>query len=112
MSEEIFGPVLPIFTYSDLDEVISYVNEGEKPLTMYIFSSNQKTIKTLSNRIMSGSVLINDCLFQFGNYYAPFGGVGHSGLGGYHGKFSFDCFSQKRPILHRDGTAILDIPIR
>lgn len=112
MQEEIFGPILPVFTYTDLDEVIAYVNEGEKPLTMYIFSTNQRVIDTLTHRIASGSVVINDTLFQFGNIFAPFGGVGHSGMGGYHGKFSFECFSQKRSVLHRDDTAILDIPIR
>ncbi len=62
--------------------------------------------------VSSGSLVQNDCLFQFANVHAPFGGVGHSGMGGYHGKFSFDCFSHKRSVLLRDDHKILDIPIR
>lgn len=112
MQEEIFGPLLPIFTYKDIEEVIDFVNTGEKPLTMYIFTNNTAFTKSICAKIPSGSVVVNDTLFQFANMFAPFGGVGHSGMGGYHGKFSFECFSQKRSILVRDGSALLDIPIR
>lgn len=112
MQEEIFGPLLPVFPYSDINEVIEYVNSGGKPLTMYIFGKERKAIDNLIERIPSGSVLVNDTLFQFANIYAPFGGVGDSGLGGYHGKFSFECFSHRRPILRRDDHRILDVPLR
>jgi aldehyde dehydrogenase (NAD+) len=112
MQEEIFGPLLPVFRFSQLDEVISYVNEGEKPLTMYIFARNSKVINRLQQEVPSGSIVTNDCLFQFANHFAPFGGVGFSGMGGYRGKFSFEAFSQKRSILRRDDHKFLDIPIR
>lgn len=112
MNEEIFGPVLPILKYTDINTVIAHVNKHDKPLTMYIFAKNRKLIDKLTNSIDSGSVVVNDCLFQFANVYAPFGGVGASGMGGYHGKFSFDCFSHKRPIMRRDDHLILDAPQR
>jgi acyl-CoA reductase-like NAD-dependent aldehyde dehydrogenase len=79
MQEEIFGPLLPVFRFSKLDEVISYINEGEKPLTMYIFARNSKVINRLQQVVPSGSIVTNDCLFQFANHFAPFGGVGFSG---------------------------------
>ncbi len=134
MNEEIFGPVLPIIRYSNINEVINFhceshemtsymhvldvlqviahINGHEKPLTMYIFAKNRRLIDKLTNSVSSGSVVVNDCLFQFANVYAPFGGVGHSGMGGYHGKFSFECFSHKKPIMRRDDHMILDVPAR
>lgn len=112
MNEEIFGPVLPIIKYSDINTVIAHINAHDKPLTMYIFAKNRKLIDRLTNSVSSGSVVVNDTLFQFANVHTPFGGVGASGMGGYHGKFSFDCFSHKRPIMRRDDHLILDAPQR
>jgi aldehyde dehydrogenase (NAD+) len=112
MSEELFGPLLPVFKYSHVDEIINYVNSDEKPLTMYIFARDQRFVDKLITSISSGSVLVNDTLFNFANIHAPFGGVGHSGMGGYRGRFSFECFSHRRSILRRDDHAWLDMPIR
>ena len=89
MKEEIFGPLLPVIKYKQLQEVITHVKNGEKPLTMYIFAKNRKNIDLLTDHISSGSVVVNDTIFQFANIYLPFGGVGESGIGGYHGKFSY-----------------------
>lgn len=112
MSEEIFGPILPVFKYKSLDEIVQHVVSGEKPLVMYIFSKSNKTINKLTREISSGGVLVNDTLMHFGNIHTPFGGVGHSGMGGYHGKFSFECFSHRRTIFTRDSHSLLDVPVR
>eukprot|EP00598_Pedospumella_elongata_P006884 CAMPEP_0184985614 /NCGR_PEP_ID=MMETSP1098-20130426/14206_1 /TAXON_ID=89044 /ORGANISM="Spumella elongata, Strain CCAP 955/1" /LENGTH=500 /DNA_ID=CAMNT_0027509707 /DNA_START=33 /DNA_END=1532 /DNA_ORIENTATION=- len=112
MTEEIFGPLLPVLKYKDINAVIKHIKENEKPLTLYIFARNRRLIDRLTNEISSGSAVVNDCLYQFANLYAPFGGVGESGMGGYHGHFSFTCFSHRRPILRRDDHAILDVPFR
>ena len=69
-------------------------------------------LNRVTTEVSSGSVVVNDCLYQFANLYAPFGGVGESGMGGYHGKFSFTCFSHMKPILRRDDHALLDVPLR
>jgi hypothetical protein len=101
-----------VFKYSNIEEVIKTVNSDEKPLVMYLFSSNSSWINKLINAIPSGDVVTNDTLLHAGSPYLPFGGVGHSGMGGYHGKHSMDAFTYKRTVLRRDGTKILDIPIR
>lgn len=112
MQEEIFGPLLPVFKYRDVNEVIKIVNKGEKPLVMYLFSSNARWIDQLIAAIPSGDVVANDTLLHAGSPFLPFGGVGYSGIGGYHGRFSIDAFTFKRTVLRRDGTKILDVPIR
>lgn len=112
MQEEIFGPVLPIYKYRDVKEVIQHVNSGERPLVMYLFSSNTKWINTLVDAIPSGDVITNDCLLHAGSPFLPFGGVGASGMGGYHGKFSIDSFTFKRSVLRRDAGKLLDVPAR
>ena len=112
MTEEIFGPLLPVFKFRRLEEVIEVINEGEKPLTMYIFARDRAPVEKLIAAVSSGSVVVNDCLFQFANVYAPFGGVGFSGMGNYRGRYSFECFSTKRSVLRRDDHRILDVPVR
>eukprot|EP00595_Chromulina_sp_UTEXLB2642_P000146 CAMPEP_0196761084 /NCGR_PEP_ID=MMETSP1095-20130614/199_1 /TAXON_ID=96789 ORGANISM="Chromulina nebulosa, Strain UTEXLB2642" /NCGR_SAMPLE_ID=MMETSP1095 /ASSEMBLY_ACC=CAM_ASM_000446 /LENGTH=494 /DNA_ID=CAMNT_0042110169 /DNA_START=48 /DNA_END=1532 /DNA_ORIENTATION=+ len=112
MQEEIFGPVLPVIKVDDINSIIDIINRNEKPLALYIFSKNQKMIDNAMNMIQSGDCMINDTLFHFTNTELPFGGVSSSGVGHYHGKFSFDAFSHQRSVVHRDDHAILDIPIR
>jgi aldehyde dehydrogenase (NAD+) len=112
MSDEIFGPIMPVIKIKDMNEAINIVKTMDKPLSMYIFSKTSKNIDLLIKNIQSGGVLVNDTLFHFANAYIPFGGVGPSGLGGYHGKFSIECFSHRRSIMRRDDHMILDIPIR
>ncbi|MGB3464410.1 MAG: aldehyde dehydrogenase family protein, partial [Cyclobacteriaceae bacterium] len=99
--EEIFGPVLTVETFRDLDEVINKVNSKPKPLSLYIFSSRKKNIDKLIKEISAGSVGINETLLQFAHPYLPFGGVNHSGIGKSHGKYGFDEFSNQKSILRQ-----------
>jgi acyl-CoA reductase-like NAD-dependent aldehyde dehydrogenase len=89
MTEEIFGPILPLKIYSKLEEVISEIGARPKPLVVYAFSSDKKNIERLRNNTISGSFVINDVVVQLLNPNLPFGGVGASGYGRYHGKAGF-----------------------
>ncbi|XP_010616460.1 aldehyde dehydrogenase family 3 member A2 isoform X1 [Fukomys damarensis] len=99
MQEEIFGPVLPIVSVKNADEAINFINEREKPLALYIFSHNNKLIKRMIDETSSGGVTVNDVIMHFTLNSLPFGGVGSSGMGAYHGKHSFDTFSHHRSCL-------------
>ncbi|CCD15885.1 unnamed protein product [Trypanosoma congolense IL3000] len=101
MKEEIFGPILPIIPYETLAEVLKIINGGEKPLALYIFSKNKKFISEVERHTSSGAVLVNDVIMHAGAMGLPFGGVGRSGMGAYHGKYSFQTFSHLRPIMRR-----------
>ncbi|XP_077549052.1 aldehyde dehydrogenase family 3 member B1-like isoform X4 [Haemaphysalis longicornis] len=101
MQEEIFGPVLPILRVNSADEAIEFVNDREKPLTLYVFSSRQKVIDRFMHETTSGSICANDTLVHLSVDTLPFGGVGQSGMGRYHGKYSFDTFSNKKAVLVR-----------
>lgn len=95
MQEEIFGPVLPILTVKNIDEAIRFVNRRERPLALYIFSKDKEVVEQVLRETSSGGACINDCLMHH-NQFTPFGGIGHSGMGNYHGKYSFDTFTHKR----------------
>lgn len=110
LNEEIFGPILPVLTFSHIDEVVNYVNARPKPLAFYYFSESKKRQKDILRRTTSGGVCINDTLMHLASYKIPFGGVGNSGMGMYHGKYSFDTFTNKRSVLNK--ATWLDIPIR
>uniref|UniRef100_A0A8C5N156 Aldehyde dehydrogenase n=1 Tax=Leptobrachium leishanense TaxID=445787 RepID=A0A8C5N156_9ANUR len=99
MQEEIFGPLLPIITVGNVDEAIEFINEREKPLALYAFSNNKKVIKKIIEETSSGGVTANDVIMHFTVTELPFGGVGHSGMGAYHGKHTFETFSHKRACL-------------
>ncbi|XP_049632841.1 aldehyde dehydrogenase family 3 member A2 isoform X2 [Suncus etruscus] len=99
MQEEIFGPILPIVTIENADEAIKFINDREKPLAFYVFSHNNKLIKRMIDETSSGGVTANDVIMHFTLNSLPFGGVGSSGMGAYHGKHSFDTFSHLRPCL-------------
>ncbi|KAI8342646.1 Aldehyde/histidinol dehydrogenase [Chlamydoabsidia padenii] len=99
MGVEIFGPVLPLLTYKCIDDAIVYVNKKHPPLTLYIFSKNKKVTKKILATTQSGGVLINDTLMHQAEYALPFGGVGNSGMGNYHGDKSFDTFTHERSIM-------------
>jgi aldehyde dehydrogenase (NAD+) len=101
MKEEIFGPLLPIINVRDVDEAIEIINNREKPLALYVFSKDKQTVKSFQTQTSSGGMTVNDTLMHFSLPTLPFGGVGNSGMGGYHGKFSFDTFSHKRGCLVR-----------
>jgi aldehyde dehydrogenase (NAD+) len=110
MQEEIFGPILPVMTYINFEEVKEHVNSNPKPLALYFFSQNRENEKRVIHEISSGSMCINETVMQFGNTYLPFGGVGNSGFGKYHGKFSFDAFSHFKSVLYK--STIVDLPFR
>ncbi|WP_431799029.1 aldehyde dehydrogenase [Halobacillus andaensis] len=99
MQEEIFGPVLPLLTYAELDEVINQINEKPKPLALYYFGENEEQQEIVTHSISFGGGCINDTLFHILNSHLPFGGVGESGIGSYHGKASFDTFSHEKSML-------------
>ncbi len=99
MSEEIFGPVLPIIAYSDLDEVVRQINAGPKPLALYIFSHNKQRTRRLLAQTSSGGVAINHCVLHYAHGNLPFGGVNNSGIGSAHGEFGFKAFSHERAVL-------------
>ncbi|RCJ28257.1 aldehyde dehydrogenase [Nostoc sp. ATCC 43529] len=99
MQEEIFGPILPIIEYSDIAEAIALINSRPKPLALYLFSQNKDLQKRVLQETSSGGVCINDTIMHVGVPSLPFGGVGDSGIGNYHGKASFDAFSHKKSVL-------------
>lgn len=98
MADEIFGPILPIVSYESLDEAVDKVRDGEKPLAMYIFSKNKEYAGSVKSRISSGNITINDTVKHVSIDSLPFGGVGHSGMGSYHGKYSIETFSHRRGV--------------
>ena len=113
MREEIFGPLLPVVAYDTLDEVISYINRHERPLALYWFGTDSADRKKVLAETISGGVTINDCMWHFGQEELPFGGVGASGMGAYHGEYGFRTFSKHKPVFHQSalsGTRLLYPP--
>ena len=101
MQEEIFGPILPILDYSNLEDAIAFINQRPKPLALYLFSNNKSKQERVLEATSSGGVCINDTIFQVGVIDLPFGGVGPSGMGAYHGKATFDTFSHYKSVLKK-----------
>jgi len=110
MKEEIFGPILPILTYENENDIEKVVSRYEKPLSFYIFSENNSFSKKLIKKYSFGGGCINDTVVHFSNKRLPFGGVGHSGIGAYHGQLSFDTFSHHKSIVKKGNW--LDLPMR
>ncbi|MBE0649040.1 MAG: aldehyde dehydrogenase [Bacteroidales bacterium] len=110
MKEEIFGPIFPVLEFESLPEVIAFVNAREKPLGLYYFSKDRQKQDRVLAQTSSGGASINDVIVQFASESMPFGGVGSSGMGSYHGKFSFDTFSHRRSVLKKVNW--IDIPLR
>jgi len=102
MSEEIFGPVLPVLPIDDVEEAIAIVNKGEKPLALYLFTRDAKVENEVLSRTSSGGVCVNGTILHLMNPRLPFGGVGESGMGAYHGRHSFETFSHRKSVLTRD----------
>jgi aldehyde dehydrogenase (NAD+) len=109
LDEEIFGPILPIVTYRELDEAIAIANRNPDPLALYVFSSRKDIQRRILRKIPSGGAAVNDVLIQFMNPGLPFGGRGASGIGEYHGRFGFELFSHRKAVVQG---SILDIPLR
>ncbi|MBZ9631170.1 aldehyde dehydrogenase [Salegentibacter sp. LM13S] len=109
MQEEIFGPILPVMEFGEIDEALSYINKNEKPLALYYFGKDNGAEKVL-RETSSGGACINDTLLHVANHKLPFGGVGNSGMGKYHGKESFLAFTHERGVVN--STTKLDIPLK
>ena len=110
MQEEIFGPILPILEYDNLDEIIEIIEKQPHPLALYIFSNNKNNIRKVTTLCRYGGGCINDVVVHLATPEMPFGGFGPSGIGSYHGKFGFDTFSHKKSIL--DKKVWFDLPMR
>ena len=100
-TREIFGPVLPIVAYSDVEEVIDTINAAPRPLAFYPFTNKKALLRTLLHRVMSGGVTVNDIVLHTGQHDMPFGGIGESGMGHYHGYEGFVTFSKMRPVFYQ-----------
>jgi len=110
MQEEIFGPVLPVIDYENIEEIYPIIELNPKPLATYIFSTNKRTISDFMRRTQSGCAGINETVMQIASSYLPYGGIGPSGIGRYHGKKSFETFSNMRSVLVKSN--LLDIWLR
>lgn len=110
MDEEIFGPIIPIITYDKINECIDIIRSYPKPLALYIFSENKKTVNKILHTCSFGGGCVNDTLLHLVNPRLPFGGVGNSGMGSYHGKKSFKTFTHYKSMFRQ--STIIDIPLR
>lgn len=109
MKDEIFGPLLPFVTVNSAQQAIDIVNKGEKPLALYVFSNTTKTIKKFIKETSSGTMAINDVVLQMNSMSLPFGGVGASGFGKYHGSYSLEAFSNSKAVIERGYNPLLEI---
>lgn len=110
MQDEIFGPILPILGVDDIEEAIEFVNARPKPLALYLFTRSDKKTEKVLGETSSGGACINDTLMHIANGHLPFGGVGDSGIGAYHGQSSFDLFSHLKSVMNRSN--LVDLPVR
>ncbi len=110
MQEEIFGPILPVLTFSEIDEVFTNVRKFDKPLSLYVFTSSSKTKNRVLNELSFGGGAVNEAVMHVSNPHLPFGGVGTSGIGSYHGKAGFDCFTHYKSII--DKPTWIELPIK
>ena len=108
MQEEVFGPILPIVRCNGPAEALKFINRRPRPLCLYVFSENKQVTEKLITGVRSGTVCVNDTIVQFGIDELPFGGVGESGIGAYHGKYTFKTFSHYKSIVYRDFSWIGD----
>ena len=110
MQEEIFGPILPVLEFDSFEEVYPVIEQNPKPLAVYIFSTSRKTVREFLRRTQSGTAAVNDTVMQIASPYLPYGGIGTSGLGRYHGRKSFETFSNMRSVLVKSN--LIDIWLR
>ncbi|HDP25620.1 MAG TPA: aldehyde dehydrogenase [Deltaproteobacteria bacterium] len=110
MHEEIFGPILPVLSYSGFSEAIRFVNSRPKPLSLYLFSRDLERQQQVIRETSSGGICFNDAMVHVASHFLPFGGVGESGMGSYHGRASFDAFSHTKSVVKN--TLAFDIPLR
>jgi aldehyde dehydrogenase (NAD+) len=110
MQEEIFGPILPILPVDNIEEAIGFINAREKPLALYVFTSQSTVADRVLSRTSSGAALVNDTVIHAAVSELPFGGVGESGMGAYHGRFGFETFSHRKAVIKK--SVRLDLPLR
>lgn len=110
MEEEIFGPLFPIIEFKEVTDIIKYINSNPKPLALYLFTNNKKIQKMILRDVPFGGGCINDTIMHIASHHMPFGGVGNSGMGSYHGKYSFDTFSHYKSIIKKSN--LIDMPMR
>jgi aldehyde dehydrogenase (NAD+) len=110
MDEEIFGPLLPVIDYDDIKEVYGIIEQHPKPLAVYIFTEDRNTAREFIDKTQSGPAAVNDTVIQIASPWLPYGGVGCSGMGKYHGKKSFETFSNMRALIYK--STLIDFPIR
>ena len=110
MQEEIFGPILPILSFQEIEDAIEFVRKREKPLACYLFTSNKKVEKEILSNLSFGGGCINDTIIHLASNHLGFGGVGQSGMGSYHGKKSFLTFSHEKSIVKK--YTWIDLPMR
>ncbi len=110
MQEEIFGPILPILEYENLDEAMTFVRNRPRPLALYCFSEDKEKTREVMTGLSFGGGAVNDCLLHIAGSHAPFGGVGNSGMGNYHGKFGFDTFTHQKTVLKKG--RFMDLSLR
>jgi coniferyl-aldehyde dehydrogenase len=101
MREEIFGPILPLKSYRSLDAAIAYINAHDRPLALYHFEHDAKKVRQVLEQTVSGGVTVNDCLMHIAQEGLPFGGVGPSGMGHYHGRDGFLTFSKQKAVFYQ-----------
>jgi coniferyl-aldehyde dehydrogenase len=107
MREEIFGPLLPVVAYDELDDAIRYVNQRDRPLALYWFGEKASHRDRVLHRTIAGGVTVNGCLTHFAQEHQPFGGVGASGSGAYHGEYGFRTFSKEKPVYYQSRLGLL-----
>ena len=113
MQEEIFGPLLPLVPYDTLDDALAYVAAHPHPLALYVFDDDRATIDKVLARTRAGGVTVNDTILHIAQHHLPFGGVGTSGMGAYHGEDGFRTFSHMQPVFHQarwNSTALMNPP--
>jgi coniferyl-aldehyde dehydrogenase len=113
MQDEIFGPLLPVLPYDSLDQALSYISSRPQPLALYLFEQDRATIARVLERTQAGGVTVNDTLYHIAQHGLAFGGVGPSGIGGYHGKAGFETFSHLKPVFRQtrlNGAGMLNPP--
>jgi aldehyde dehydrogenase (NAD+) len=106
MREEIFGPILPLVRCASLDDAITFINARPKPLALYVFARDREAVDRVNTSTSAGATVVNDVFVHYGNLDLPFGGVGWSGQGSYHGRHGFLAFSHERAVIEDRGVAI------
>ena len=101
MSEELFGPILPVIKYKNIEDIKYYISKHKNPLALYVFSENKAFSEDVITRFSFGGGCVNDTISHVASNYLPFGGIGSSGMGSYHGKSSFDTFTHSKSIVKK-----------